>query len=174
MNAFNRSHDNFMNQRRRTAQMRDATGRSISSKPLDGNSPSSDAPDASSDRLDALAWWAKGYEWAGLGQHLEAITCYDRALESDPEESDLWRNKAICLDALGRHGKAIACCDKVLDINWRDIETWANKGLIEAQMLKFEDAAASLRKAIELAPPDHPDLGMANWSLQKIERMLDD
>jgi Flp pilus assembly protein TadD len=44
-----------------------------------------------------------------LGKYDEAITCDERALQLDPDNPGLWKNKAIHLKSLGRTEEAELC-----------------------------------------------------------------
>ena len=46
---------------------------------------------------DYVAWNNKGYALAELGQHEEAIECYDKAIRIDPEYYNAWFNKGNSL-----------------------------------------------------------------------------
>ena len=52
---------------------------------------------------DYVAWNNKGYALAELGQHEEAIECYDKVIRIDPEDYDAWHNKGTALAELGQH-----------------------------------------------------------------------
>ncbi|MEG3057262.1 MAG: tetratricopeptide repeat protein [Methanoculleus sp.] len=51
----------------------------------------------------ASAWNNKGTALANLGRYDEAIRCYDRALEIDPKDADVWK----VIDNLGRYDEAM-------------------------------------------------------------------
>jgi tetratricopeptide (TPR) repeat protein len=99
-----------------------------------------------------VEWFNKGNSLAKLGRLAEAINCYDRALEINPQQAKTWRNKGAILPKLGRFAEAINCYDRVLEINPQDELTWLGKGVAEAQLGLRRDAAVSYRKFIELAP----------------------
>jgi len=52
-----------------------------------------------------------------MGKYGEAIECYDKALEIDPDEAGVWYNTGIILILLGRYEEAVECYDKALEIN---------------------------------------------------------
>ena len=44
-----------------------------------------------------------------LNQHQEAITCFDRAIQINPNDADAWYHKGWCLSQLNRREEALAC-----------------------------------------------------------------
>ncbi len=58
------------------------------------------------DPFDAYAWNNKGVALSALGRHEEAIRCFDKAIEIQPEYTTAWKNKGVALQALGRETEA--------------------------------------------------------------------
>jgi tetratricopeptide (TPR) repeat protein len=63
------------------------------------------------------AWNMKGLCLCSLGNHNEALSCYDNSLEDFHNDHIVLFNKAECLLALERHEEAIELYDKVLQID---------------------------------------------------------
>ena len=51
-----------------------------------------------------------------LGKHEEAIKCYDKVIEIDPEDLLVWNNKAVTLRQLGKYEEAMKCFDKIIQL----------------------------------------------------------
>jgi tetratricopeptide (TPR) repeat protein len=60
------------------------------------------------------------YADAWLGKHNEAIHYYDKAIEISPKYKSAWHGKAFALVNLGKHDEAIECFDKLISINPAD------------------------------------------------------
>ena len=60
---------------------------------------------------------AKELSLANDGKLSDAIACYDRAIELNPNLSATWNNKGYALSRLGKHKEAIECFDKALTIS---------------------------------------------------------
>ena len=58
---------------------------------------------------DAVDWYNAGVGHQNSGGYKEAIRCYDRALELDPEYASAWYNKGTALAYAGRYDEAIQC-----------------------------------------------------------------
>lgn len=56
----------------------------------------------------------KGYALHNIGRYDQAIECYDKAIELDPNDVAEWYNKGGYLIHLGKHKDAIECCDKAM------------------------------------------------------------
>lgn len=64
---------------------------------------------------------------AELGKHNEAIDCYDKVLEIDPNSVYAWNGKANALNGLGEYTEAIKFYDKALEIDPNNALVWGNK-----------------------------------------------
>ena len=64
------------------------------------------------EELSAVKWFSKGFALYELGRYEEAIECYDKAIELDPDYADAWKHKGDALYELGRYEEAIECYDK--------------------------------------------------------------
>ena len=71
-----------------------------------------------------------------MGNYSEAIVCYDKALESGPENPFVWNNKGLLLYKQREYQEAVACYDKALLFD-PDYEE-ARKNRKEA-LLKFSE-----------------------------------
>lgn len=110
--------------------------------------------------LKELKYWElgnKGYSLSNLGKPQEAIVCYDRALEINPEDAKTWLNKGIALGTLGKPQEAIACYDRALEIDPKYVNAWYNKALAEDKLGQKQDAVFSYKRFIELAPEQYAE-----------------
>jgi tetratricopeptide (TPR) repeat protein len=58
----------------------------------------------------------KGNTLSDQKKYEEAIECYDKALQFDPEYTNAWNNKGYSLGNMRKYKAAIKCFDKVLEI----------------------------------------------------------
>ncbi len=58
----------------------------------------------------------------------EAIVCFDKAIELNPNDIEALNNKGASLDYLKRHDEAIECFNKCLELDSNHSEALFNKG----------------------------------------------
>lgn len=72
--------------------------------------------------LTAKGWHDKGIAHFASGRDQEALQCYDKALEIDPNDTIAWTKKGNALFVLGFHQEALQCYDRVLKIDPKNAE----------------------------------------------------
>ena len=70
----------------------------------------------------------------------EAIKCFDKVIEIDPENVDAWCNKGSMLCELNSFEEALKCYNKVLELEPENIDVWRYKGNALIELEQFEDA----------------------------------
>ena len=106
------------------------------------------------DSNDVWGWRNKGSTMYFLGKYDEAIKCYDKAIEIDPDNPVVWNNKGLALNSLGKYDEAVKCYDKAIEIDPDDADAWNNKGLALNSLGKYDEAVKCYDKAIEIDPDD--------------------
>ena len=97
-------------------------------------------------------WCNKGLSLVTLGQHKEAISCFDKALSIDPADAMSWCNKGATLVNLGQYESAISCLDKAIAIDPAHALAWSNKAGALVELGQSKDALACYDKALILEP----------------------
>ncbi|WP_372368424.1 tetratricopeptide repeat protein [Candidatus Uabimicrobium sp. HlEnr_7] len=130
---------------------------------------------------NALRYTNKGSMLYRLGKVNEAILCYRKALELDPEleraTSDLERLKENEMDRLREErqeqmeeenwGQALYLHDIILALETTALRM-ANRGSILYRMNRFQEAMSSYRKALEL----DPDLEKAKEDIERLQEEI--
>ena len=88
-------------------------------------------------------WNNKGYALYKLERYEEAIGCYDKAIELNPNEPTYWNNKGYVLYSLKRYEEAIKCFDKAIELNPNEPEYWNMKGIALYLLTRYEEAIKS-------------------------------
>jgi tetratricopeptide (TPR) repeat protein len=96
----------------------------------------------------------KGNEYYYRKEYNNAIQCYDKALEIEPNDSKAWNNKGTALGQLGNYEEAIKCFDKALEMEPNYAKAWDNKGTAFEKLGNYEEAIQCYDKAIEIQPND--------------------
>jgi tetratricopeptide (TPR) repeat protein len=125
----------------------------------------------------------------------EAIVCFDRALEIDPQFSEAisgWSDKGHALIALGRYEAAITCFDAALDL--ADVplsppavfeirplrarradcyyDAWFTKGIAFLNLQFFDVAKECFDKALTMIDPDRPEARSQRVAIQAMRDQL--
>jgi tetratricopeptide (TPR) repeat protein len=101
--------------------------------------------------LEAWEYLNKGNNLERLGHSEEALECYNRALEINPQyEVEVWNGKGLSISSLGRFEEAITCYDKALKINPMYTNAWHNKGNTLLHLGRFENAIECYNKVLEI------------------------
>ena len=77
----------------------------------------------------------------------EALKCYEKAVQADPDNPKAWYNQGLALKYLKRSEEAIAAYTQAIELNPDYSIAWSNKGFVFIQLERFEEAAACFAKA---------------------------
>jgi len=91
-----------------------------------------------------------GAELSQVGNYMKAIFCYDKALEIDPNDSNVLVNKGDALTNIGNYDDAKQCYDKVLAKNPNSSMALYNKACMIALQGETEESLNLLEKAINI------------------------
>jgi tetratricopeptide (TPR) repeat protein len=83
-------------------------------------------------------------------QYDEAIASYGKALDLNPDLSEVLSNQGVAYSKLNRYEEAIACYDKALELNPDLPEAWSNRGVSLDNLSRYEEAITSYDKALNL------------------------
>jgi tetratricopeptide (TPR) repeat protein len=104
-------------------------------------------------KIQVSAWFEKGRALVGLGHHQDALSCFDKVLLIEPEDSVALGNKAHALINLEQYEEALRCIDKALAINPRQVILWSKKAdLLSIAFGQREEALRAYAQALEIDP----------------------
>ena len=104
------------------------------------------------DPRDPAIWRDKGNSLCAIGRLEGALNCFNEALVIDPRDATAWNNKGICLASLGRPEEALPCCVKATQLDPSYAVAWHARAMIEERLVRIQDAVASYKRFIALAP----------------------
>ena len=124
----------------------------------------SSAP-AKSGMFDKFLGKAKSSHKEGLrlyfreGKHAEAISWFDRAIESDPNMAYAWHDRGVCLRELGKDEEALRNFDKAVELLPAEEELLFTRaemlkriGILRGQKNAIEAAVMVYNKVLEINP----------------------
>jgi tetratricopeptide (TPR) repeat protein len=104
--------------------------------------------------VQAKLWNNRGTALANLGKHQQAIECFDKAIEINPNDVNIWNSKGTAFHYLSKYQQAIECFDKAIEVNPNDADAWSAKGHSLNNLKKYHHAIECFDKAIEINPND--------------------
>jgi tetratricopeptide (TPR) repeat protein len=109
------------------------------------------------------------------GEYDEAIICYDKALEIDPNYATAWCFKGNALRTLKKYDEAIICYDKALEIDPNYATAWNHKGMWLDTFQRYDEAIKCYDKAIMINPNETAawnNKGIAFINLKKYDEAI--
>jgi tetratricopeptide (TPR) repeat protein len=80
--------------------------------------------------VDANTWYKRGNTNHRWQRYDEALKCYDKAIEMNPNFVKAWENKGVAFYRLRKYEEAIKCYDKIIVMNPNYPKPWIMKGQI--------------------------------------------
>ena len=103
-------------------------------------------------------WWSLEYMiglgYKGIGEYEESIKFFEKAIELNPNEVDVYNEFGISLYAIGHIEESIKVFDKAIEIDNKNYKTICNRGLVYLNLGIFDKATLDIDKAYELCPND--------------------
>ena len=103
----------------------------------------------------------KGWNLKNDGKYEEAIDCFDKIIEIDPESDHPWFAKGMSLYKLSKYHEALFCYDKAIGINPDEETYWFDKGEILNKLSKYSESIFCYEKGFKINP-DYSD--NSDWS----------
>jgi tetratricopeptide (TPR) repeat protein len=115
-------------------------------------------------------WFNRGYQQAKAGDWVDAIVCWEKALDIAPDSHTAWNNRGNALSKLGRLEEAIASYDHALQFKPDYHQAWYNQGNALDELGRIEEAIASYDHALQFKPDDHEAWNNRGIALRKLGR----
>jgi protein O-GlcNAc transferase len=107
-----------------------------------------------------------GFSHWKIGQHEQALACFDRAITAQPHEPRHYNSMGVILNESGEYGRAAVYLRKALEIAPDHVDAHANLGLALFHQDKFEPAAQHFQKALAIIP--NHGAALANLGLLRL------
>lgn len=90
--------------------------------------------------------------WKNCNDYEEAVKCYEKAIQLNPDEAKIWNNRGNAMTDLHRQPKVISCDDKAIQLKSDYYQVWSNRGSPFTKWCRHEDAIAVNNAAMTLKP----------------------
>ncbi|MGI0485748.1 tetratricopeptide repeat protein [Pantanalinema rosaneae CENA516] len=104
-----------------------------------------------------LSFTANDYVEQGKALYFEnryedAIACYDKAIQMEPENAKAWLSRGAILAKLQNYEAAIAAYDRTIQLKPDSSEAWFGRGTVLAKLQRWDEAIVAYDQAIQLKP----------------------
>jgi parallel beta-helix repeat protein len=154
------------------AEADESAGKPLVEEPQEGTGGGVTAVDAVAavEAYSAEDWTGRGDYLCSCGRYSEALICYDRALEMEPELACAWDGKGDALTMTGSYDKALRCYERALVIDPDSAESWYNKGNTLQMLLRFDEALGCYDEALRIDPNFAEALNKRGMTLNRLGR----
>jgi tetratricopeptide (TPR) repeat protein len=123
-----------------------------------------------------LTSFNEGWRLYKQGRYEEAIQCFNKTLEINPQYTDAWINKGASLSNLGRYEEALQCFNKALEINPQHVLAWNDKASLLINLNRYHEALECCNKILEINPKDADawnNKGISFFNLGRLNQALE-
>jgi tetratricopeptide (TPR) repeat protein len=99
-----------------------------------------------------------------------AISCYDQAIDGNPDLPQIWYARGVALSNLNRYEAAINSYDKVIELQPDHPRAWYARGFVLSNSNCDEEAIISYDKAIQVNPNEYEAWNNRGFVLSDLNR----
>lgn len=96
------------------------------------------------------------------------LVSYDKAVASDPHDSEVWNDRGSTLVALKDYRRALDSYNRAIELRPDNCVAWSNKGLALAFLNRYHDALNAYERAIAIEPDYYQALSSKGFVLSKL------
>jgi tetratricopeptide (TPR) repeat protein len=105
-------------------------------------------------KIMSLAYYNMGHVYEAQGKYKKAFGCYNKAIEINPEDADIYDGRGFAYGELGEYDKALRDYGMAIEINPKDATAYYHKGIVYWKLGKYEQAPDEFSSAIKIDPED--------------------
>ena len=102
--------------------------------------------------ISAETYFTRGNTKAALGQYVDAISDFDKAIQLKPDDAKAYVNRGLAKYYLGQYLAAISDYDKAIQLKPDDAKAYSNRGAAKTDLGQYFAAISDHNKAIQLKP----------------------
>lgn len=128
-----------------------------------------------SNTADSVGYCSRGVIFYNAKRYEEAIACYAKAIEINPNYFEAYNNKGVALKSIKKYEEAIESYDKAILLSPNYAEAYSNKGVVLNNQKKYKEALYCLDKAISIDSNfvgAHYNKGMALQGLRNFQEAI--
>jgi tetratricopeptide (TPR) repeat protein len=121
-------------------------------------------------------WLNEGDSYYKARKFKEALICYQKAVEAEPQSAMAWFGKSQSLVMCLKYPEAIISCNKTLELDPKNAATWFLKSFSHGVLGEYQEALDSCTKGLELDPENNMvwcTRGQYLYSLGRLEEALE-
>jgi len=101
---------------------------------------------------DHESWFYEGMNFQDIGQYPQAVDCFQKAIDCQPDFIPAWVYQGIALEQLGDYEAAINCYQAAIKTHLHVADLWYNQGATLCNLHRYEEALICFDKVLELDP----------------------
>ncbi|MBD2326337.1 serine/threonine-protein kinase [Alkalinema sp. FACHB-956] len=101
------------------------------------------------------AWQERGDYLLQRHHYREAISAYDKALQVQGEDAQLWFKRALAADSFQYFEEALAGYDRVIQLEPNHCKAWLKRGMVLENLQRLEDALNCYTHVVQLQPDNY-------------------
>ncbi|XP_041460502.1 RNA polymerase II-associated protein 3-like [Lytechinus variegatus] len=118
--------------------------------------------------MEANAEKEKGNVFFKKGKYEEALACYSKGLNVDPDNALLSANRAMALLKLKRYEEAEKDCDLAISLDCTYVKAYARRGAARLELSKLEEAKKDFQQVLNIETENK----QAKNEIKKIDKLL--
>lgn len=102
-----------------------------------------------------LAWMERGDDLFNQNRYQEAIAAYEKVLQLQPSQDQIWFKQGLAFEALENYDAAVMAYDRVLQLRPQDYLAWLKRAKALESLSRLDGALAAYDEVLRLQPDNY-------------------
>jgi len=116
------------------------------------------------EKIMSFVYYNMGHVHEENGEHRKAIRCYNKAIERNPGDADMYNGRGFAYTKLEEYDKALEDYDKAIGISPNNALAHYYRGCVHWELGKYKQAADEFSEAIRIDPKDADQYEMRKYA----------